>query len=90
MVEWWSAGVMEWWSGGVVECWSAGVLELWSGGVLEWWSAGDKRREALTYLGLVWQPPIGVNLRRLCDRHLTRGGRASPRAGNRSIIGDIA
>ena len=32
--------------------------------------------------------PMSVNLRKLCDRPLTRGGRASPRAGNRSIIVD--
>jgi len=65
-------------------------MEWWSGGVVEWWSGGDERREALKYLGLVWRPPIGVNLWRLCDWHLTRGGRASPRAGNRSIIVDIS
>jgi hypothetical protein len=35
-------------------------------------------------------PPMRVNIRKLCDRRPTKGGRASPRAGNRSIIVDIA
>jgi hypothetical protein len=30
---------------------------------------------------LASRPGIGVNIRKLYDRHLTRGGRASPRAG---------
>jgi hypothetical protein len=33
------------------------------------------------------RPRIGVKIRKLYDRHLTRGGRASPRAGDRSIRG---
>jgi hypothetical protein len=35
------------------------------------------------------RPRIGVKIRKLYDRHLTRGGRASPRAGDGSIIVDI-
>jgi len=36
------------------------------------------------------QRPIGVKIKKLYDRHLMRGGRASSHAGNRSIIVDIA
>ena len=53
-------------------------------------SSIDRLLSAICYSRTSPGLPIGVNIRKLCDGHLTRGGRASPRAGDRSIIVDIA